>query len=330
MTIDTTLHFLSAQFDDKQVTKIATVQSLWSGYGELARYYLPRQGKSIIVKHIEPPNAVKHPRGWNTDISHQRKLKSYAVEVQFYRHFAAQCDAFCRVPKLLASHTIGTSTWLVLEDLDQAGFTLRYNNTSIDWIRHGLRWLAYFHANHMTSTAAHLWPVGTYWHLSTRPDEFAKMPDGELKAAASALDHRLNTSSFQTLVHGDAKLANFCFHQDLNDLAAVDFQYVGKGVGMKDIAYFLGSCFCDADLSRYADSLLDEYFLTLKKALQHYGTELPFQQLELQWRELYPLAWADFSRFLQGWSPGHYKLNDYMDKQTRIALSIINSGDLTS
>lgn len=321
MTIDATLEFLTEQFDDSQIVKTETVQSLWSGYGELARYYLPKQRKTIVVKHIEPPNSVNHPRGWNTDISHQRKLRSYEVEVQFYRDFAAQCDDLCRVPKLLASRTRGTSTWLVLEDLNQSGFTLRFSDTSLEWIRHGLRWLAYFHANNMTTTAENLWPVGTYWHLSTRPDEFAKMPESALKRFAAIIDTKLNTSQYQTLVHGDAKLTNFCFHQDLNDLAAVDFQYVGKGAGVKDIAYFFGSCFDHEDLFKYADTLLDEYFLILKKACKHYQVLLSFSELEKQWRTLYPLAWADFNRFLQGWSPGHHKLNSYMNEQTKVALS---------
>lgn len=316
-----TLSFLSEQFDDSQITKIETVQSLWSGYGELARYYLPKKNKTIIVKHIKPPNLVRHPRGWNTDISHQRKLRSYEVEVQFYREFAAQSDEFCRVPEFLASYTKSNSTWLVLEDLDQSGFTLRFSDTSIEWIRHVLRWLAYFHANHLATTAEDLSPIGTYWHLSTRPDEFAKMPESALKASAALIDSKLNNSQYQTLVHGDAKLANFCFHENLNDLAAVDFQYVGKGVGVKDIAYFFGSCFYDEDLFKHADTMLDEYFLTLEKACKHYEVNLPFQLLEKQWRELYPLAWADFNRFLQGWSPGHYKLNGYMQEQTKIALS---------
>lgn len=323
MTIESTVSFLIKKFTDPEITKIETVQSLWSGYGELARYYLPIQRKTIVVKHIEPPNSISHPRGWNTDISHQRKLRSYEVEVQFYRNFAEQCDDLCRVPKLLASHTEGTSTWLVLEDLDQSGFTLRFNDTSIQWIRYGIRWLAYFHANHMTTTAEKLWPIGTYWHLATRPDEYAKMPDSAVKRSAAIIDARLSSCAYQTLVHGDAKLANFCFHQDLNDLAAVDFQYVGKGIGVKDIAYFLGSCFGDEDLFKYADTLLDEYFIELKQACKHYKVQIPFPKLERQWRALYPYAWADFNRFLQGWSPGHYKLNGYMDKQTKIALSDI-------
>jgi hypothetical protein len=54
-----------------------SVQMLWSDYGEIKRYHMAR-GKysSVILKHIQLPEKEQHPKGWNTDISHQRKLHS--------------------------------------------------------------------------------------------------------------------------------------------------------------------------------------------------------------------------------------------------------------
>jgi hypothetical protein len=46
--------------------------------------------------------------------------------------------------------------------------------------------------------------------------------------------------------------------------------------------------------------------------------------LQQEWRSLYPIAWADFYRFLLGWSPSHYKINPYMQKQTDIALASLS------
>ena len=58
-----------------------SVQTLWSGYGEIKRYFLKGGTQpSVIVKHIQLPENSHHPRGWNTEISHQRKLKSYQLE----------------------------------------------------------------------------------------------------------------------------------------------------------------------------------------------------------------------------------------------------------
>ena len=62
----------------------SVVQSLWSGYGSIKRYELEgSDDPSVIVKHVKPDQGA-HPRGWNTDLSHERKLKSYQVEINWY------------------------------------------------------------------------------------------------------------------------------------------------------------------------------------------------------------------------------------------------------
>lgn len=77
--------------------RIDVIQSLWGGYGELVRLTFPC--RSIIVKHVQLPKPSEHPRGWNTDRSHQRKLHSYQVEVSWYQHFSQQVDERCRIPQ---------------------------------------------------------------------------------------------------------------------------------------------------------------------------------------------------------------------------------------
>lgn len=118
---------------------------------------------------------------------------------------------------------------MVLEDLDASGYPGRRGDLSPDQVEPCLRWLAAFHATFMGEEPAGLWPVGTYWHLKTRPDELAAVDDPELIRAAPALDHLLNQASHRTVVHGDAKVANFCWSHSGDAVAAVDFQYVGGG-----------------------------------------------------------------------------------------------------
>lgn len=318
--------------EDKQLIKIETVQSLWSGYGEIARYFSPGLNTNVIVKHINPPEQVSHPRGWNTQISHQRKLKSYQVELHFYQDYAQHCDEFCIVPKLIASSMVDNSSHqqslMILQDLDHAGFSKRKTQVNIEGVKQTIKWLAYFHAKFLNTSVEGLWSVGTYWHLATRPDELAAMADGELKHAAQKIDEVLNKAKYQTLVHGDAKLANFCFADgssftddiSTKHVAAVDFQYVGQGVGVKDLMYLLGGALTEQQLFDQAPNLLDEYFSQLNNAILEYKVDVDFAKLEQEWLGLYSFAWADFHRFLLGWSPEHFKINTYMQSQTDIAL----------
>ena len=80
----------------------------------------------------------------------------------------------------------------------------------------------------------------------------------------NTIDARLSRCRYQTLVHGDAKIANFCLPPEGGSVAAVDFQYVGGGCGMKDVAYFLSSCLEPYELSQKAPPLLDHYFDALR------------------------------------------------------------------
>lgn len=184
-------------------------------------------------------------------------------------------------------------------------------------VRACLRWLARFHALFLGVAPERLWPVGTYWHLETRPDELAAMDHPRLQAAAADLDAILSACRFKTIVHGDAKLANFCFSPSGEDVAAVDFQYVGGGCGMKDVAYFLGSCVEEGQCERRVPALLDHYFHELRGAA---GAHVDFAALETEWRDMFAFAWADFHRFLLGWMPGHWKVNRYSTRLTEDVL----------
>ncbi|MCH7226738.1 phosphotransferase [Haloferula sp. A504] len=306
--------------------ELDVVQRLWSGYGAIRRYGLEGSDReSLIVKHISPPTAADHPRGWNTDRSHRRKLRSYQVESVWYSDYAGLCDDRCRVPECLAMERQDEEILLLLEDLDAAGFPGRRTTVDSGEVRACLAWLAQFHATFLGNPGEGLWECGTYWHLETRPDELEELRAGDpaLWRAAGAIDARLKQSAFQTLVHGDAKLANFCFSQDGTSVAAVDFQYVGRGCGMKDVAYFIGSCFRDEACEAQVPALLDFYFAQLRAALVARGSDNDAGAVEAEWRELFPIAWTDFHRFLKGWSPGHWKLHSYSERLARQVLAEI-------
>jgi len=298
------------------------IQSLWSGYGEIVRYSLiGAEASSLIIKHVKFPSAVNHPRGWHNDHSHQRKVKSYEVEMAWYHDWAQRCDDDCRVPHCYASETITDEHIMIMEDLDASGFPLRKEQLDLYGIQLCLTWLANFHATFLNSKPTDLWSTGSYWHLATRPDELAVMDDNLLREAAPVIDSMLNSCQFKTIIHGDAKLANFCFSQNGEDVAAVDFQYTGGGCGMKDVAYFLSSCLSDHDHEKFEPKLLDHYFKALKSALIKQGQAIDVEALETEWRSMFPVAQADFYRFLVGWMPTHWKINDYNKRITMEVLS---------
>jgi hypothetical protein len=298
-----------------ELFKVGLIQRLWSGYGSIDRYGLiGAEMNSVVVKHVQLPQRSDHPRGWNTDHSHQRKLRSYQVETFWYQQWAARCSDRCRIPHCLALEHHDNDILMVLEDLDSSGYPARKEYVTQDEMVCCLEWLAHFHAIFLDEKPEGLWKTGTYWHLETRPDELQAMEEGGLKQAASILDLTLTEAPFQTLVHGDAKLANFCFSQDGTQVAAVDFQYVGGGCGMKDVAYFISSCLDENECERMEERLLDAYFSSLKDALGRHHPHIDVAAVETAWRPLYALAWTDFYRFLKGWSPSHWKIHQYSER----------------
>jgi hypothetical protein len=290
--------------------EIEVIQSLWSGYGKISRYQLVNSSSTVVVKFIALNQPSEHPRGWDTDYSHNRKVKSYQVETHWYEKWNQLCTNNCRVPEFIGAFSEGNEQWIILEDLD-VNFPLRKVELNIPEVEVCLKWLANFHATFLNHKPKGLWEVGTYWHLKTRPDELDNMEHPELKSKAHLIDELLNECKYQTIVHGDAKLANFCFSKNGDKVAAVDFQYVGGGCGMKDVAYFLGSCLNSFELELYEKQLLDFYFSEFKIALESVAVNVNFKGLEQEWRRMYPIACTDFTRFLLGWMPTHKKVNDY-------------------
>ncbi|MFT4640379.1 MAG: hypothetical protein ACI8T1_003707 [Verrucomicrobiales bacterium] len=321
-------HFESVILDvtkASQLGKPKVIQELWSGYGKILR--MPLIGgdvDSVVLKYVQLPIRSSHPRGWNSNLSHERKVRSYEIETTWYRDWSARCDNRCRIPQLLALERHGDDVLMVLEDLDLSGFPSRLGKVKWRQVEISLKWLANFHATFMDEKPEGLWEIGTYWHLDTRPDELEALEDSDLREAASEIDLRLKLSQHQTLVHGDAKLANFCFSKDGDRVAVVDFQYVGGGCGMKDVAYFVGSCLDEQASEDQEPSVLDTYFTALRHALARHQPSMNANAVIAEWRELYHVAWTDFHRFLKGWSPGHWKINSYSERLATEVIAKIN------
>ncbi len=290
------LDWIAAALGARSVRRVEAIQTLWGGYGELVRVELMGAGmRTAIVKHARPP------RGARADASFERKCRSYDVEIAFYRTVASRCDDTCRVAKLLAARGSQTEReWtLVLEDLDDAGYDQRVEEASGALVDACLAWLASFHARFVGETFAALWPVGTYWHLATRQAELAVTEDRALRDAAPRIAAQLAAARYQTLLHGDAKDANFCFTR-AGAVAAVDFQYTGRGCAMSDVAYLLYGR-ADEPRDGIDHARLDSYFRHLRRELARRTDAIDADAVETEWRALYSVARLDFVRFLAGW-----------------------------
>lgn len=282
MDLDWVIAIMGAQHG----RRIERIQTLWSGYGEIVRVAV--DDRTVVVKSVTPPDRPA------TDVSHARKCRSYDVERVFYERYAPRTNARCRVPRLHASRFEEGEHTFVLEDVGAAGFADRRHTATGAALDRCVAWLAAFHATFFDVEPADLWPTGTYWHLDTRRDELAVVSK-ELRALAPILDEKLASCRYRTILHGDAKVANFCFSDA--SVAAVDFQYAGGGCGMKDVAYLLSG---ELEERR----MLDHYFEHLRDELAERGIDPA--PVEAEWRALYPVACADFYRFLAGWAPPHY------------------------
>ncbi|NOJ11669.1 phosphotransferase [Vibrio splendidus] len=317
---------------------VQVIQRLWGGYGELVRLVFSQEGhaelKSVIVKHVALPDKAEHPKGWNTKLSHQRKVHSYQVETAWYQSFTQQWDERCPVPVGLQCELQENEWLIVMQDLAEIGFPLisqfdvlaasdyqasSYTREEQKQRDACLKWLANFHAKHINidrEQSASLCQVGTYWHLDTRPDEFNALVDLPLKNQAQHIDCVLRECPYPTLVHGDAKLANFCFDSESQNAAAVDFQYVGHGCAMKDVALFMSSAVRPQDCAELESQMLETYFRYLEEALAYYQPQFSFDEVEAAWRPMFYVAWTDFQRFVKGWSPEHWKINPYTEHLT--------------
>jgi hypothetical protein len=169
-----------------------------------------------------------------------------------------------------------------------------------------------------------LWGSGCYWHLSTRLEELesARREGGEWKslvAAARDVDDALRgfgrgRRRFGTILHGDAKAANFMFavgaagEKGGSAVAGYDFQYVGGGYGPRDVAYLLCSSVDERVLSAAGgeDRLLEHYRDALLAALskrrrggERKKDEDPYPLEAL--RRHFELSLVDLCRFMTGW-----------------------------
>ncbi|KAI9175307.1 hypothetical protein H9P43_006668 [Blastocladiella emersonii ATCC 22665] len=291
--------------------------ALWAGYGALHRVSAPvvRGGPLVplVLKQIDLSGGAD-----DTSLSHRRKVASYAVETTFYLHYAPSLPASVPVAQAYASRTAVAKTGSVIEGVGDGGrypayssLTLALADLSPSFPVDGdsqsplnraaagvvLTWLARFHAHFWGFTGSGVWRRGGYWYLATRPAEHARALRSPvhawLAAKADKWDKYLEETSV-ALVHGDAKCANVLFSSSVSECAFVDFQYVGRGNPMSDVAKLLATS-VEVEGTQLEGWVRDVYYPALVAAKPDVGVTA---DMVCEWAEVAMLDWA---RFAAGW-----------------------------
>lgn len=287
---------------------IKSLCRLWAGMGYIYQVTIKvpsvsssKQQHQFIIKRVIPP--PKKSRS----VGDERKATSYLIEANFYEKLAPtlindeHADLAIPVPYHVERD----------EDTDQVTICMSRLVGSPGYLGDGdrihavLTWLATLHAATWGSVTVDEYvrqkivqPIGSYWHLDTRPDEHGSMPrrgwEGRLKRAARAIDERLKRDEMQCCIHGDAKDANMLFNDSHAGVSMYDFQYCGKAPPSVDLAYFLCVAVGDTDI----DHIKYYHQQLLQRLNENERDHIPtLKELE----DSVSLALCDFQRFLSGW-----------------------------
>ena len=296
---------------------------LWKGYGEIMTVQATDCNgteSQLVIKQVHIP------RHSELGEDHLRKVHSYRVESVFYREMSERmnsrgvivptvrlitgeldtsCSTFCKD---------GMSMSIVMDDLRTQGpcYERKGNQLNLEEGKAVLSWLAKFHAVnwqsiHTLSSASiqgGLWQEATFWQLDSRSAELNAIDVDwiELKYLAKDIHDAIGGSKYRTIIHGDAKAANFLFFKEERDqgiarVAGYDFQYCGFGDAMRDVAYFLSCSIKPGVLYVHERDLLEHYHFQLVANLteeQACGYSMDVLQ------NSYELCLVDLARFMAG------------------------------
>ena len=257
-------------------------------YGQISRlkltYYPPKSvGPRTMIAKFSSSNPEMRQRP-NTKASYER-------EVRFYQEAAQESPL--PVPACYYADVDMESGWhiLLLEDLAPAHSGSRTRGCSQTEARIAIHQIARFHAHWWESPGldefkwlsgteipgdtelAHfreqLWPAFLRKVNTRLPDEVIKIGEmlGEYKGRIA---RRLFTQKPQTLIHADYQLENMMFGATEEEkFFVVDWQFVKRGSGIWDVAYFLSQSLTQEDRKATEMSILHGYL----SILDDYGVQ---------------------------------------------------------
>ena len=143
----TELRHLSEALNVASVEKTESIQTLWSGYGELYRIKTFSDTQtSLIVKSVHLPNRQRtHEAGAVNSVTKEKygPMRSRAPGIEI-SHRILRASARCR-PFFTLTHT-SMDFYSCSPDLDAAGYSARPTSLENKDLTPYLSWLATFHA----------------------------------------------------------------------------------------------------------------------------------------------------------------------------------------
>lgn len=130
------------------------------------------------------------------------------------------------------------------------------------------------------------------------------------------------TQQYETLIHGDVKSENLFTSASGSEVAFFDFQYVGLGLGVCDLAKLFTCSVPESLLTSQIKSHLDmqqgerqllEYYREILEGIS--GRKYPWEELVLHWKT----ALVDWHRFQVSW--GQWGNSEWLEARVRHILS---------
>ncbi|TPX18584.1 uncharacterized protein E0L32_002441 [Thyridium curvatum] len=191
-----------------------------------------------------------------------------------------------------------------------------------------------------------LWLNGGYTYLATRRTEYSYLAEdessewstafcdpvaeGQAASTAETVAEFLTPKGrpFETYIHGDVKSENLFSTEDGQQVAFYDFQYVGMGLGVCDLAKLFT---CSVPLSMLVDSAVTEHSLPMgkgeKQLLEQYRETLLENRhargnFQYDW-DVFVRHWecalVDWCRFQASW--GFWGNTAWLEARTRSILA---------
>jgi hypothetical protein len=233
-------------------------------------------------------------------------LRSYELELGWYRELAPKLDVACPACLYLESDAAQNSFALLLEDLSPSTQGDQLAGASIGQIEAALRQAARLHAPYWgkpalydiewlqpaPSTTAMIRQMVPPLYAQFR-ERYAKRLAPEIFEMGNAFVARVDAyfdiqPRANTVQHRDFRVDNILYSPDGKQAHVVDWQTLGIGAGASDVAYLVGTSIADADVRVQEEERLVRYYTDELRGL---GVACDAEKI---WREYRLYAFSGF------------------------------------